>query len=119
MNNHNVSYTYSVTTELFRKQAEMLAASGYWVGTISEVGKYITQRENSNINLTTGKNKIYIEVGSTLEKTVYNQPMTIEVSLPWKKYRVEGSLSDGIYAEGKKLIYVNVLPGQKIILTKE
>lgn len=119
MNSHNVSYSYSITPELFKKQAEMLAASGYWVGTISEVGKYITQRENSNIILTKGKKKIYIEVGSSLEKTVYNQPMTIEVNLPWEKYRVEGCLSDGVYTEGKKLIYVNVIPGQKIILTKE
>lgn len=119
MQSHDVYNTYSVTPENFTRQMEMLASTGYWVGTISEVGKYIIQREASEIIIKAGKRKIILTVGSSLDKAVFDQPMTIELNVPWLEYHVKGSLNDGFFSEGKKMIYLNVLPGQKVILSKE
>lgn len=116
---HDVEYSYSISPVKFEKQLEIISASGYWVATIREIGKYITQRDNSEILITARKKKIQIDVGSSLDKTVYNQPMTIEVELPWKKVSVAGSLNDGVFENREDRIFIDVLPSQQIILTGE
>lgn len=119
MKYHDVEYSYSISPAKFEKQLEAMAVSGYWVATIREVGKYITQRDHNEILLAIRKKKIKIDVGSSLDKTVYNQPMTIEIEIPWEKVKVEGSLNDGIFENRGNRIFIDVLPSRQIILTKE
>jgi peptidoglycan/xylan/chitin deacetylase (PgdA/CDA1 family) len=116
---HKVDYTYSVSPDIFRWQVSEIADSGYWVAPVCEVGKYITQRDNTQIQTVTGKKRIEISLVSSLDKTIYNQPMTIRVLIPWKEVKVEGGSSDGIYAAGKKPVYIDIVPGQTLILTKK
>jgi peptidoglycan/xylan/chitin deacetylase (PgdA/CDA1 family) len=118
MQSHEVEYSYSITPGEFEKQLEMISGSGYWVATISEVGKYIIQREYNEIMVSVRKKKIDIQVGSSLDNTVYNQPMTIEVVIPWKKVKVSGSIHDGVFDTIGKKIFIDILPEQLIILSK-
>ena len=116
---HNVENTYSITPEEFDRQMESLTASGYWIAPVSEIGRYITQRENTEIRLISSGRKIHIYTITNLDKAVYNVPLTIEIKLPWKMAKVQGSLNDGIVEAKEGVIYVDVLPETELVITKE
>jgi peptidoglycan/xylan/chitin deacetylase (PgdA/CDA1 family) len=116
---HNVVNTYSILPEIFDRQMESLSNSGCWIAPVCEIGKYITQRENTEVRITTSKKKIIIYTVTNLDKAVYDSPLTIEVQIPWKKIRVTGSLNDGIYVPESEMIYLDVLPENEVVITKE
>jgi peptidoglycan/xylan/chitin deacetylase (PgdA/CDA1 family) len=116
---HQVENTYSVSPDIFKWQVAEIAGSGYWVAPVCEVGKYIIQRNNTVIQTVINKKKIGIDLVSSLDNSVYNQPMTLEVIIPWKEVKVAGSMNDGIYPAGKEPVYIDVIPGQSLILTKQ
>lgn len=119
LNAHEVINNYSVTPEVFERQMNDLAATGYWVATISEIGRYITERDNTEIKVLRSKKKVGIYTLNNLDRNIYNIPLTLEIGLPWKKAGVEGSLGDGIYEVKNGRIYVDVVPEQELIITKE
>jgi peptidoglycan/xylan/chitin deacetylase (PgdA/CDA1 family) len=116
---HNVVNTYSILPELFDRQMESLAASGYWIAPVCEIGKYITQRENTEVRFHSSGKKILIYTVTNLDKTVYNSPLTLEVHVPWKTAKVTGSTEDGIKEAEDGIIYINVLPENDVVITKK
>jgi len=116
---HEVEYSYSLSPEEFEIQIKALAATGYWIAPISEVGKYIAQRDNTEIRVTAFKKKIFIHTVTNLDKNLYDRPLTLKIELPWKKVKVEGSLYDGIFQTHGNILCIDVLPETDLILTKD
>jgi peptidoglycan/xylan/chitin deacetylase (PgdA/CDA1 family) len=119
LRSHNVENTYSILPEEFDKQMDYLVASGYWIAPVCEIGRYITQRENTEIRTSSSKRKILVYTVTNLDKTVYDRPLTLEVHIPWKKARVKGSLDDGIKETENGVIYIDVFPENEVVITKE
>ena len=116
---HQVKNCYSLLPETFEKQMEMIIASRYWAAPIASIGKYITERNNTEIKTVVGKKKIYIYTFTNLDTSIYNQALTIEIELNWKKAKIEGSLQDGIVEIQNNKLLVNILPENELILSKE
>jgi hypothetical protein len=98
---------------------ESLAASGNWIATVSEIGRYITERENTEIRLISTRKKIVIYTVTNLDKTVYNVPLTLEIRIPWKKARLHGSLADGLFESQDGILHVDVMPETELVIIKE
>jgi len=116
---HEVEYSYSLPPDDFEAQIKAVAAMGYWIAPISAVGKYITERDNTAIHTVITKKKIHIYTVTNLDKNVYDRPLTLEVELPWKKVKVEGSLCDGTFQTKNHILCIDVLPETELILTKD
>jgi peptidoglycan/xylan/chitin deacetylase (PgdA/CDA1 family) len=116
---HDVVNSYSLSPFQFEKQMKSLVSVNYWVAPVSTIGKYITERDNTEIRVIRTKKKIYINTFTNLNKNVYNHPLTIEVELPWKKVSVQGSLNDGIFTTEERKLYIDAYPEKQIVITKE
>jgi len=118
MRTHGVQYTYSLTPAHFGKQIETLISSGCWLAPVCSVGKYIVERGNTEIHIAKFGRKVHIYSTTSLDKGVYNQPLTLKIRSPWRKIRVEGSLSDGTYESTDDSMLINFFPGSEIVLNK-
>ena len=116
---HNVSYSYSLPPEAFEKQIQAMVNQDYWIAPVSEVGRYIIERDNTEIRIIECKNQIYIYTVTNLDKQIYDRPLTLEVELTWKKVKIEGSLGDGTYPIQNQRIFIDVMPETELILTKD
>jgi peptidoglycan/xylan/chitin deacetylase (PgdA/CDA1 family) len=116
---HNVVNSYSLTPMQFDNQIKGIIKAGYWTAPVETVGKYIIQRDNTEISAIRTRKKIYINTFTNLNKNVYNLSLTIEVEIPWKKVSVEGSRNDGIIKTTDNRIWIEVTPEKQVILTKE
>jgi len=116
---HNVANYYSVPPGAFEKQIKALIDAGYWIAPISEIGKYIAERNNTEIRTIAFKKKIYIYTVTNLDKNIYDRPLTLEVDIPWKRVKIEGSLNDGIFEIQSNKLYISVLPENQLTLSKE
>ena len=116
---HKVQNCYSLLPETFEKQMEKIIASGYWIAPIASIGKYIIERNNTKIKTVESKKKIYIYTFTNLDTDIYNQALTIEIELNWKRAKIEGSLQDGIVEIQNNKLLVNILPENELILSKE
>lgn len=74
---YNIINTYAVTPEIFNSQMEIISKKNYWVSTIYNIGRYLQQRENSDIYVETENNDIYITILCDLDSQIYNQEMTV------------------------------------------
>jgi hypothetical protein len=115
---HHVENTYSLTPDEFEKQMNWLAASGYWLAPVGAAGRYATERENTTLSVTSSPKKIIIQCSSQPDISVYDHPLTLEIFTPWEYARIEGSLNGGLVESGSKPIYINIMPGSKLTLTK-
>jgi peptidoglycan/xylan/chitin deacetylase (PgdA/CDA1 family) len=61
-----------------------------WIATFGEVTKYMREREASSVQNSAAGSKIDITLNHTLDKTMYNVPLTLKtyVSPDWKSVRV-------------------------------
>jgi hypothetical protein len=116
---HHVEYSYSLLPEDFENQIKALAASGYWIAPISEIGRYIAERDSTVLRTIILKKKVYVYTDTDLDKNIYNLPLTLEIIVPWKKVKIEGSLSDGIFQTQDNKLLISVLPESQLILSKE
>lgn len=116
---HEVTNYYSLPPEAFEKQIEAIMAAGYWIAPISEIGKYIAERDNTEMRTFAFKKKIYLYMVTNLDKAIYDQPLTLEVDVPWKRVKIEGSLNDGIFETQNNKLFISVLPENELILSKE
>jgi len=115
-NAHNVTNTYTVTPIDFVKQIRLVRNSGYWISTISSIGKYIKERENAVIKTSKHEKSIFLRVESSLDSDVYNQALTIQFETSNKKFKITNCAADGIYnARGSKLFF-NVYPNQDVTI---
>jgi len=116
---HNVEYSYSIPPARFEKQINAVVASGYWIAPISSVGKYVIERNGTEVNVLKMRNEIVIHTVTNLDKEIYNQPMTLKVEVPWKKVKVEGSLHDGVFDTRKGKLLIDVMLEKEIIIEKQ
>jgi peptidoglycan/xylan/chitin deacetylase (PgdA/CDA1 family) len=115
---HGVQYTYSITPARFSKQIERLVSSGCWLAPVCSVGKYIAERDNTEIQTTRSRKAVHVYSTTSLDKRVYDQPLTLKIRIPWRKTRVEGSLTDGDYEPKNNSLLINFIPGREIVLKK-
>ena len=107
---------FSVTPDAFEKQLRLIRNSDYWIAPEKNVFKYIKEKENSKIKITKYADLIFLNVVNTLDKDIYDQPLTIEFSTSVKKIKVTGSADDGIYNNREEKIYLNVFPGKEVTI---
>lgn len=113
---HNVSATYSVTPEMFDRQIRLMRNSGYWIAPISAIGRYILERDNSNIEFTVHGDKIFLIARSNLDTSIYNVPLTVIFKTGWEVVRVINSYEDGIYNPVQNELLINLLPNREVII---
>lgn len=113
---HKITSTYSVTPEMFDRQARLVRNSGYWIAPINIVGKYIKERENARLNITEHGTKIFVVAETGLDPSVYNVPLTIKFETNYRIVQITNSVSDGIYNPRGNVIYFNVYPGKEAVL---
>jgi len=113
---YKIDSTYSITPEFFERHIRLLRNSNYWIAPVSEVGKYIFEKNNSRIDIQYHENVIFLQIVSDLDKSINNYPLTIELTTDWDIIKVTNSLYDGIYNphNDKVLIYANI--GQEVIV---
>ncbi|HOY31014.1 MAG TPA: polysaccharide deacetylase family protein [Bacteroidales bacterium] len=113
---HHVVNTYTVTPEDFVKQIRIVRNSGYWIAPVSAIGKYIIERTKAVIKTTLNKNTIFLRAEVNLDPDIYNHPMTIQASTPYKKFRITNCASDGIYNARENKLFFNVYPNQDVTI---
>lgn len=74
---HNIKNTYIVTPQTFEAQMKIIAQKNYWVATLSDVGKYLQQKENSRVELKIENNNTYITIVCNMDPEIYNKEMTV------------------------------------------
>jgi peptidoglycan/xylan/chitin deacetylase (PgdA/CDA1 family) len=116
---HDVIYSYSVYPEIFERQMEEMVATNYWIAPVSTIGKYISERDGTDVKIIRGRKIIYIFTITNLNKNIYNQPLTLEVTVPWKRVGIRGSRNDGIVEVSNNKLYIDILPEKEVIITKE
>ncbi|MBI9037338.1 MAG: polysaccharide deacetylase family protein [Bacteroidales bacterium] len=114
--NDKYSNCYSIIPDDFKKQIRLIRNSGYWIAPISTIGKYITEKESSEIRTSRYSNLIFLTVINKLDGNIYDQPLTIEFLTKAKKVRVSGSDSDGVYDNRNGNIYFNALPNKEVTI---
>ncbi|HMS65874.1 MAG TPA: polysaccharide deacetylase family protein [Ignavibacteria bacterium] len=113
---HNVTNTYSVTSAMFERQMRLVRNTDFWVAPISVIGRFIMQKDNSKPEITDHGDKILLKVNCSLDNTIFNIPMTVEYTTNHKIMKNSNSLSDGIYNSVNNKVYINVLPGEEVII---
>jgi len=106
-NSQNVKPDFTITPEMFRRHARIIRNTGYYVGTIAEVGKYLKLRQNARVKLQILQKFAVLQVQTSADEK-YFRPVSVEVTAPWKIVEIKGSAADGIYnlRNGKLLIDV-------------
>ena len=115
---HKVQNTYSLFPESFEKQLRLIINSDYWVAPISTVGRYIVERDNTDLKVRSFCNVLNIRAKSNLEPSLYNQALTLKVTTDWDRVEVSGSLTDGEYDVVNKVLLIDVLPDKKVTIRK-
>ncbi len=95
-----------------------------WVATFGDAAKYMRERMNANVNVSESRKKIVVSLNHTLDKTVYDLPLTLKtvVRPGWKEVTVkQGSLVKQVSAQqdGKEnyVLYQAVPGGENIEIT--
>lgn len=90
---------------------------GLWVATFKEVTKYMRQRMNAQLKVEDKGNRIVIALDHSLDKTLYNVPLTLKTYVPsgWKQVTVSqaGKLFHvPVYADERgKYVLFEAIPG--------
>ncbi len=96
-----------------------------WEATYGEVAKYIKERQDFTYNIVSSSNS-QIEISSTcgLDTSIYNYPLTVDITVPqsWKQVTVSQGDSINTYSSfyngSNYVVRANVIPGEdNIILT--
>jgi len=101
-----------------------------WVATFADVTKYIRERKNVVITSDRNNDKISVKISSTLDKDVYNVPITLKTFIPgtWEAIELykNNDLSNKQLLriqkddKGSSFVIYNVMPNDgEIILTEE
>jgi peptidoglycan/xylan/chitin deacetylase (PgdA/CDA1 family) len=66
-------------------------AGKLWVATFKDVAKYIRERMNAEVNYTKEADKIIVEVNHSLDRELYDLPLTLKTYVPsgWENIRVQ------------------------------
>ena len=76
-NRHNIQNTYAITPHTFNLQMEIISKKNYWVSTIYNIGRYLLQKENSELIITVENDRVFATINCSLDNKIYNHEMTI------------------------------------------
>ena len=93
-----------------------------WVATFGDVTKYMRERMSANVDSKMDGNKISVDLTHSLDKSMYDQPLTLRTSVPasWKKVTVkQGDHVQQVTAKNGVIIY-DLMPneGTAVIINK-
>jgi hypothetical protein len=78
--------------ELLREYFEYIKKNKdkLWIATFGDITKYMRERMHATVNTKREKNKIIIDLNHTLDKSMYDLPLTLRTYIPddWKKVQV-------------------------------
>ncbi len=114
-----VSATYSLPPSLFAWQMNEVRQSRCWIATLSHIGKYINERDRTTFKVRQGKRKIKIRTCTPLDPTLYDQPLTLVLSLPWAAGKIKGGLEDSAKEKNNGNFQVDFMPGATLIVYKK
>jgi len=114
--NPQVLEKYYIEMSHFDRQLRLARNTNYWLATESEIYKYLTERNASQINISRHENLIFLHVNNKLNARVFNVPLTVKYSTSAKMIRVQGTARDGIYNNRTGSILLNVVPGSEAVL---
>ena len=118
MEYHKVKNTYSVFPETFEEQIGIIANSNYWAAPISTIGKYIIERDNLKIKTKKIGKNIIINTETEIDTSIYNQAISLKITLPWHKVSVKGSTNDKIYEVKNNELLIDFIPGKTVKIRK-
>ena len=96
-----------------------------WIATFRDVTKYMRQRMNAKLNVDKPENKIIINLDHSLDKNMYNLPLTLKTYIDqgWKNVTIkqEGKLIQSQTAtddKGSYILYQALANGQPIEISR-
>ncbi len=105
-----------ITPELFRRQIRLIRNTEYWIAPLAIVGKYLKEKKLSKIEFNQHKKLIFLNIRNSLDRELYNQPLTIEYTTSYKKMKIINNADEGIYNARNGKIYFNVYPNQEVTI---
>jgi hypothetical protein len=105
-----------IENSLFDKQIRLLRNNEFWITSQANVFKYSKEKQNSVINIEKHNNIVFLSVNNSLNREIYNHPLTIEFTTNAKRIKIKGSEADGTYTNKSGYILINLLPNKEIIL---
>jgi peptidoglycan/xylan/chitin deacetylase (PgdA/CDA1 family) len=93
-----------------------------WVATFGDVTKYMRERMNANVDSKMDGNKISVDLTHSLDRSMYDQPLTLRTSVPasWRKVTVkQGNMVQQVTAKNGAVVY-DLMPneGTAVIVNK-
>jgi peptidoglycan/xylan/chitin deacetylase (PgdA/CDA1 family) len=85
-----------------------------WVATFGDVTKYMRERMNANVDSKMDGNKISVDLTHSLDKSMYDQPLTLRTSVPasWRKVTVkQGNKVQQVAAKNGVVVY-DLMPNE-------
>ena len=105
---------YYLPFDEFRKQIRLARNTGYWIGTESEVYKYLYEKAHSKIETKTIDNIILLKVVNRLNPSDFNQKLSVKYYTGAKSIKVYGDDFDKIYENKTGYIVFDVLPNRTV-----
>ena len=105
--------TNLINPDLLDQEIRLLRNADYWVAPISAVGKYMIEKNASEIKFIIHNNIIFLTVRNNLSHD-FNQPLTIAYSTSHKKVKISDSFADGIYDVREGVIYLHAFPNKEV-----
>lgn len=103
--------------------AERRDRGDLWITDHISYHKYDQERENSKIEIVaSGKDKINLKLSTTLNKELYDQPLTLKTSVPkdWKKCSISQGKEKTSASVETGIVKYNAMPnGEEIVLSKQ
>lgn len=115
---HRVENSYSILPEAFEMQVKELTAQNLWIAPVASVGKYILERDSTNIRIIRTPGQMIIVTTTNLDTRIFNHPLTLITEIPWEKVSVAGSRQDGTFEATERRLLIDIDPESVIILTK-
>jgi len=102
----------------FEKQLRLARNHNYWLANEWEVFKYLTERQNSEIETSQHGSQLFVSLKNPLDNDVFDHPLTIayQTSAPF----VQVSNEKGRYTLKNRtgIVYFEIIPGKEITLKK-
>ena len=96
------------------KQVRLIRNKDYWIAPEGDVYRYLKEKKAATISTQHFKNMIFLKVNHSLDRGVYDQPLTIDYKTKSRILRIEGSLNDGTYQNKNGSILFNVKPNNEV-----
>jgi peptidoglycan/xylan/chitin deacetylase (PgdA/CDA1 family) len=117
------NYPFYISTTDFMDHIAYLNSKNMWIASQGEVAKYITEREGSNVTvLDVSSSRIFLDITTYLNPSVFNEPLTIIISLPreWDSavvFSANGNMMKSSFSEG--ILQFDARPGQNGIVIEK